>query len=195
MASQTTYDLSQVHSALGMKEGNALPSVDGGAMVQTIVVGDMSKTFGAQQFEGRGYCTAIGAATAAQEAACDLLSLSAGGVVLERIDLRCEDSFGNPASQCGFQVLPAKTPLDTVFGAVLVFNVGGVPVQSFPEGGAIIVGGTRALINLNAIGQKTFENFGWFIPSGGVFRTLGPINHNLWLTMQWRELPQAPGSK
>jgi len=194
MASQTTFDLSQIQRALGMKTGVSLPAMEAGKLVQTMVVGDMSKSFAAEQFEARGFATGFASFHATQFSFAQIIANAPGGIVIERVDIKANDPLNVPIDQIGIRTGFPTGLLGPIDG--ITFNVGGAPLSSKVTGGNHPVRPTEAIVALDAIGHKTFENFSWFIPSGSAFEVgTRQVNEVVIVNMQWREIPQAPGSQ
>lgn len=187
----TTYDLSRIQRALGAKSSYAQPFFANEFLYPMLVVGDMSRSFGPEQFEARAYANMGGNAGPLEEPVTALTSVSPGGIVIERVDIASETS-GVPDSSVRFDLDVPRSLLGEF--APFIFQVGGVPVTSLPVGGRQLTQGlVRALVQLDDFGQKTFENFQWFIPSGSTFYVIGDPDSLLSVSVQWREIPQAPG--
>jgi len=197
---QTTYDLSQVHASLGMRGQRALPDVDPTRLDQVIVVGDMSESFGAQAFEARAISSIRVFDIPLFHAIAQLFSSAAGGIVVERVDITAND--GTTGAPRGAVAMRVGVPTATVSPSPTnIQQVGGAPAVSRVVGANILGGGslpanTFVLVILDDLGQKTWENFGWFIAPGLAFE-VAVINlvTQLTATVQWREIPQAPGSQ
>jgi len=188
MTQPTSLDTSAALRSIGVNRGTDLPALQTG-LQQVIVMSDLSKNFAQQQFEARGFATAVIAASVPNLSICQLIVNSPGGVVIERIDIFSEDAVPVPALRCGFQTGQRQTFIGPTNAQVI--DVGGVATRSILEQGHILIPGTIAIIELTD-GFKTFENFGWFIPSGSVMRVQTAIPDTaLTCTIQWRELPQA----
>ena len=194
MANQTTFDLSQIQRALGIKTGVSLPSMESGELVQTMVVGDMSKSFAAEQFEARGFSTGIAVNNLLNQSYIQIIANAAGGIVIERVNIKGESALGAPIARCGIRVgfptiLTTPQPGNT-------FNVGGSPISSAVIGGHFPVLPVVARVDLDSLGTKTYENFSWFIASGSAFEiTSHQLDTVMIANIQWREIPQAPGSQ
>jgi len=194
MPSQTTFDLSQIQRALGMRTGVSLPAMEAGKLVQTMVVGDMSRSFAAEQFEARGFSTGIGINDPLNQSCAQIIANAAGGIVIERVDIQATDGLNVPRERCGIRVGFPTTLTAPVDG--ITFNVGGSPVSSIVIGGSFLVLSPNCRVQLDARGLKTFENFSWFIASGSAFEVSSlQFDTVMVVNIQWREIPQAPGSQ
>jgi len=198
---KTTYDLSQVHASLGMRGQRALPNVDPTRLDQVIVVGDMSQSFGAQAFEARAIASITKFTLPAVYGIAQVFSQAPGGIVVERVDLfAIRQPGGAPARSLDMRV---GVPTDTVSEqpTANIQNVGGSAIVSRVVAADILGGGSlpantfvRAI--LDDSGLKTFENFGWFIQGGQVFEVAANNDDaDIQVNVQWREIPQAPGSQ
>jgi len=191
---KTSFSLSRVQRALGIRTGVELPSVETEQLSQTIIVGDMSKSFASEQFEARGFSSAKQGLIVDQFSVCELASLASGGIVVERIDVFSEVFLGGIPDDFGLRIAPPIESWDTGPFVDNIEIVGGGPLTSTVRHGAVIAAATTQLIRLNLEGQKTFENFGWFIPSGSALscRTIDTFKI-IHVTFQWREISQGAG--
>lgn len=197
---KTTYDLSAVHSSLGVKGQQSLPNIDPLQLDQVIVVGDVSSSFGAQRFESRGISSIRVFDIPNFHAIAQLFSSAAGGIVVERVDISAVD--GTSGAPRGAVAMRVGVPTETVTPSPTnIQQVGGAPAVSRVVAANILGGGslpanTFVLVILDDLGQKTWENFGWFIPPGLVFE-VAVVNlvTQLTATVQWREIPQSAGSQ
>jgi len=188
MTQPTSFDTSAALRSIGVNRGTDLPALAPNIQ-QTVVMSDLSTNFAAQQFEARGFGTVFLGGVVAQFSVAQLIVNSAGGVVIERIDIFSDDGAGAPRALARMQAGPRTTLLLPT--SPVVVNVGGIPVRSVLEQGHLVASGSSTVISLNA-GFKTFENFGWFIPSGSAMRvSTDLVLSDLTVTFQWRELPQA----
>ncbi len=198
----TTFDMSRIQNALGAKSGASQPSFANEVLFPLLVVGDMSDSFGAQKYEARAFADFSFNATPfpAERAVMRLTALSPGGIVIERVDVTAHDG-GAPSTPDILAEMFVTTVVQPAINntgttPVVIINVGGVPVRSFGVSGSFIGGPVSASFDLDAFGQKTYENFGWFVPSGAFFQMqAGPAGGVLHVQVQWREIPQAAGGQ
>lgn len=194
--SATTFDLSAVYRALGVRSPNTNVILDTERLTPTIQIADMSRSFAPEAFESRAVSTIVGANVAAEFTICQINSIAPGGIVIERVDLRAATSALVALPQTSMQIGAPLTLNNIITPTIL--NVGGSPVTSTVQAGSLgAVPGTTIFVNLDpANGLKTFENFGWFIPSASSFRLVAlGLNEFQWLQVQWREIPQARGQQ
>jgi len=186
----TTFDLSRVQRALGAKSGFAQPFFANEFLYPLLVVGDMSRSFGPEQFERRGVVSNNAVSTVPNPGVAQLIAIAPGGIVIETVNFFST----NPLTIAFCSV---QTPPRTVLNPQTpdVFNVGGDPVQSISTGGdtATVIAGAQ--FHLDADAQKTIDELGWFVPTGSAFEVLCSLAfpEELLVTVQWREIPQAPG--
>jgi len=193
MTSPTSFDTRVLQRSLGVRDGPDLPGLDMNRLDPVIIVGDVSKNFAAQQFEARAFGQSTIANIALEVSVVQLTVNAPGGAVIERVDIRAFDIALVPEESVGLRVgAPDGTLNNQVNGTA--FDVGGSPTNSFLEGGTRLLPGVLAQIFLDAVGQKTFENFGWFVPSGSSLQIVSEIDRLLFVNIQWREIPQAPGA-
>jgi len=192
VSSPTSFDTRVLQRSLGVRDGPDLPGLDMAALQPTILVGDTSKNFASQQFEARAFGTVTRANIALEVSVAQLVVNAPGGVVVERIDIQARDAVGVAEESVGLQVAPPSTLNNLVAG--IVQPVGGTPTESVLRGGTRLLPGVLSQIFLDAIGQKVFENFGWFVASGSTLNIVSEIDRLLFVTIQWREIPQAPGA-
>jgi len=189
VSAPSSFDTSAALRSLGVNRGADIPSINLGDLDQTILIADLSKSFAQQRFEARGFGTGIRVGIVGQFSVVQLNVNSPGGVVIERIDINPEDDPGGRS--VGMNVGDRITTLTSVVPAV-VAQVGGSPLTSTLEGGllAVPISPVATIIVLGA--QKTYENFGWFVPSGSSFFVqTSNTQIDLFVTLQWRELPQS----
>jgi len=82
---QSTYDLSAVFRALGVRTARAIPSIQDVGLVPVVQVGDFSSTFAAEVVESRGVVKGHSwTSPVGRWSAYYLQSLAPGGLVVER---------------------------------------------------------------------------------------------------------------
>jgi len=192
--STTTFDLSAAYRSLGVRSPNTNVKLNTELLTPTVQVADVSRSFAPEAFEARGVCTIVAGNVAAENSICQINSNAPGGIVIERVDIRGATAALAAVDQTTMEV-GAPLALNNIV-VPTILDVGGTPVRSTVEAGSLITILTT-FVNLEpASGLKTFENFGWFIPSASSFR-IGSllVNNFLWLQVQWREIPQARGQQ
>lgn len=197
---RTTFDLSAVQRALGMKVGVGLPSMQTESMAPVVVLADFSRSFAAEAFEARGVLGASQPSPpAGNRPVVELKAISNGGVVIEEVRVFNGIVAGAPGEAVRFENDESAISVGVVGPlAETIIDVGGEDVGS--EGRSFsVVGATTAgiPIQLNLSGLATVTNMGWFLPSGRVFRVSGEVNLTgvLSLSIQFREIPVHVGSE
>jgi len=187
MSAPSSFDTSAALRSLGVNRGADIPSINLGDLDQTIMIADLSRSFAQQRFEARGFGTGIRTGIAAEFSVVQLNVNAPGGAVIERIDINPEAVPGG--ASVGLNIGPRNT-LNNVLPGVIA-QVGGSPLNSTLEGGstlAVLLVATVIVVGA----EKTYEDFGWFVPSGSsFFVTTSNGNIDLFVTIQWRELPQS----
>lgn len=198
---RTTFDLSSVQRALGMKVGVGLPSMQTDSMMPVVLLADFSRSFAAEAFESRGV---LGSETLSGDVlnrpVIELKAISPGGVVIEEVRVFHGVLNGLASARVTFlnQVNPIAVPLAPIVDPENIIEIGGDPVTSVGRSFALVGEPSSAGIPviLDA-GSAAVTNMGWFLPSGRVFRingTLAPTS-TLAASIQFREIPVSVGSE
>jgi len=153
----------------------------------------MSKSFGSQQFESRGFGGGRVLGKALEFGRIELVANAPGGIVIEKI--YSQAGAAGFAGRFSFvEITDGPRAFDT-FALSSQIEVGGSPVRSVLSAGSSIAPGlNRLLFNNDLIGQFTFDDIAWFVPSGSAFNIEGPAFTEFQSNIMWRELPQAPGT-
>jgi len=165
VSAPTSFDTSAALRSLGVNRGADIPSINLGELDQTIIIADLSESFAQQRFEARGFGTGLRSGIAGEFSVVQLNVNSPGGAVIERIDINPDDVAGGRS--VGLNVGDRQTLNNAVPGVIA--QVGGSPLTSTLEGGSITPTITPLATIIVLGGQKTYDPFGWFIPSGSSF--------------------------
>jgi len=179
----TTFNLSKVQQALGVRSINTTPNLVTADLVQSITVADMSKSFASESFEARALGT-----TQLVSTAC-LHSLGIGGIVIERLRVVGPIPIAGPAFQLRLSIEDAidfPTPARKM-------DVGGQPTRSrWTDGG--LATKIDASITLDSQGRYDADVISWFIPAKfSLLMETFPLFADIFYEVQWREIPQSAG--
>jgi len=201
----TTFDLSQVYKSLGVRSPNTNVELDTSQLTPVIVMADMAQSFSPEQFQARGVSSIIGDFANDEFGTCELRSLGAGGIVIERLEVSTESDA--VAAEDQTQLFLGTTP-ETIVSPVVpeILQIGGENARSTVVGGHTVAGHTPIGVQVqfpivrNDISFGRFEiPFNWFIAPGQFFvvqNNAGPANAGtLTVNIQWREIPQARGQQ
>jgi len=185
----TTFNLSSVYTALGLRDARVIPNIEAGQLFPVISLGQFN-TFAPEVIESRGVVN-IGPfnVLAGQWLALDMLSVAEGGSIVEHT------SFSVP---CIFNLAPTKP----FFGGVEpVFSMGGGPLSNVLESSGIQVG---AFPQGSLLGGSQTQ--GQWADSAFVEQTWVPPGWHFWAVLlntgaataqvawRWREIPEGQGS-
>lgn len=184
----TTFNLSSVYTALGLRDARVIPNIEAGALVPIISLGEFN-TFAPEVVEARGMVThgpfnILGG----QWVGMLMLAVSEGGAIIERV------SVSSPAQ---LNLAPTRP----FFGAVsTVLSMGGGPLVNlleqtgiqlgpFPVGSAL--GGSDAGQQWN---DPTMLSQIW-VPPGWFFWVvlLNTGAATAAVSWRWREIPEGQG--
>jgi hypothetical protein len=194
---QSTYDLSAVLRALGVRTARAVPSIAATDLLPVVVVGDFSTTFAAEVVESRAVTPGTNwSSPAGFWSATYLHALSPGGIVVENFDF-------DPGN---------RGPIPNIFTCSLEPFTGTLD-QLFPIGGGSIASRSATIVNqplatlpdfAGALGPGlVWSNLihnpisdmveRWYVPPGKFIGTYqigqlgsGPV-------IRFREIPEAQG--
>lgn len=178
---RTSFDLSAVQRALGMKVGVSLPSMETASMIPTFLVGDMSSSFASEAFEARAVYALDGRAH-------EIQAIAPGGIVVERLRIT---GAANDLVTAG--IFTTKQIVDTANLARM--DVGGTPTSSriFNEPIAAAGAPFNTHFTLNAAGVYTPGQISWVVSSGSFLAF--NAGASVTLEIQWREIPISVGSE
>lgn len=178
---RTTFDLSAVQRALGMKVGVGLPSMGTDIMIPTVRLADFSKSFASEAFEARGVY-------ALNARAHEIQSIAPGGIVVERLRIT---GIANTLVTAG--VFPTKQIASAANLARM--DVGGTPTTSRVFNEPISAAGAPFGTHLSLAASGEYEvAVSWFVPSGS-FLAFNITLSTGTLEFQWREIPVHVGSE
>lgn len=195
---QSTYDLSSVFRALGIRTARAVPSLAAVELVPVVQVGDFSSTFAPEVIESRGITSGnLWSTPAGQWSGCYLQSLAPGGLVIETFEDRPSGAAPQPAFfQC--------SSLPWVGGTfVPIFTIGGGSVASRFN---FIIGQALPLPDFaGALGPGQFWDAAtgasplgrvldrWYVAPGQFVGTyiVGQVGASA--VIRFREIPEAQG--
>jgi len=178
---RTTFDLSAVQRALGMKVGVGLPSMQTEQMGPVVLLADFSKSFASEAFEARGVYALPGRAH-------EIQSIAPGGIVVERVRIT---GVANNVVTAGI-----FTTKQIVSVANLPrIDVGGSPTTSrvFNEPTSAPGAPFNTQLDLSAAGEYEVA-VSWFVTSGS-FLAFDITLSTGTLELQWREIPVHVGSE
>lgn len=196
MSAPSTFDLSALYSALGVRSKNALAKIDPGLLLPVIVMGNV-ETFAPAVIEARGVIGATEDQSAANNwAAYSMFSTAPGGAVVEQI------THGLSASQQLYflNVAPQRPFTGAVMSTNRVLSTGGRPLTSIveflkagiprPQGN--LLGGTQTQSETPELAAGIWVPPGWFFWIVFENTTAGVQTFNM--SFRWRELLEAQGA-
>lgn len=190
MSAPTTFNLSNVYTALGLRDKRVIPSLEPGRLVPVISLGTL-ETFAPQVVEARGIVNmGLFNILAGQWVGMSLFSNAEGGCIFEG------GTYSNP---CIWNLAPTRP----FFGAITTpFSVGGRPLASIVEQTGIIVGadprgGALGGSNTpgNFLGDSTALKDIWVPPGWFLWVTLfNTGGATAFASMRWREISEGQGA-
>ena len=212
---RSTFNLSRVYSALGVKSANVVPEVEPGKIVSTLSIGGVS-TFAPQTTEARGIVTSLSPATPYSSLSYNALAVHSraeGGIVIE--SLSCFDQGANTYFP-SIHIAAAVPPAILTWTVREALSCGGESLASvcFQSGVTASPGPTGdTQIGPDAITLQRFSlatadydgpmppDFfeGIYVPVGGALWVMvehlgGGNASQLKAAIRWREFPQGLGA-
>lgn len=185
----TTFNLSEVYRALGMRDPRVIPDVAPGMLVPVIILGTF-ESFAAEVIEARGFVNqGPFNILAGQWVGLSHQSTAPGGTIIE--ELSCSDgSTLNMAPAAPFGA-PAFFPFTTGGQPISsLFQVTGIQVGAAPNGFAL--GGT-ACNPLLASGARAIAATMWVPPGWWFWVILGAGTATAFANWRFREMPEQQG--
>ena len=196
MSSPTTYSLSSLYAALGVRAKNAFPSLKTDELTPVIVLGNI-ETFAPAVIEARGTIQAISDQCASnQYASYSLFAVSPGGLVVEGVD------HGPNLEQQLYtiNVAPQKPFTGAVMTNARVLSMGGRPLvsiveflkQKIPRPQGQLLGGSQSQAQAPVLDQGIWVPPGWYFWIVFENTTFGVQTFNM--SFRWRELLEPQGA-
>ncbi len=191
MSGASTYNLSNVFRALGIRDPRAIPTIAGAMLAPVVVLGTF-EAFAPQVIEARGYISAaLQNVLLGQSYAVSHQSTAPGGTIIENI-VTSDGATLNLA------------PVKPFTGSVVVpFTMGGQVISSIFEQSGIVVGPLPSGASLGGSNTDSlhyeaskFLGGNIWIPPSWFFWAMQPTtspNTNAWFAWRFREIPQSQG--
>lgn len=187
----TTFNLSSIYSALGLRDARVIPNIEGGQLVPVISLGEF-RSFAPEVVEARGlFNTGLFNILGGQWVGALMLSVAEGGSIIEQA------ASSNPVT---WNLAPARP---FTGGVVSPYSQGGAPLANlveltginlgaFPIGSGL--GGTNSSISGFIADPSVLEGIwvppGWFF--WAILENAGGATANV--SWRWREIPEGQGS-
>lgn len=187
-AAPTTFNLSQLYRALGVRDPRVIPNMEGGTLIPTVSLGEF-RSFAPEVIEARGFFNSSALnILGGQWVGIEHQSTAPGGTVIEAMG-SADNVTWNLAPIKPFAGAPIQ-PF-SIGGQVIqsLFEGTGINVGPFPTG--ISLGGTNT--NAPTLGAQTAIVADlWIPPSWWFWAIMGP-NPTAFVSWRFREVPESQG--
>lgn len=190
MSAPSTFSLSNVYRALGMRDARVIPNIEGGKLTPVISFGTF-ETFAPQVVEARGIANVgLFNVLAGQYAGLSLFSTAEGGAIIESAQASNPQTWNLSPNRPWFA------------GIISPLSMGGRPLSSVCESTGIVVGvpptgGATGGSNTPGgfIGDASQAMKDLWVPPGwffwvSLFNTGGAT---AFASIRWREIPEGQG--
>lgn len=188
-ARPTTFNLSDVYRALGLRDPRVLPSIKAGELTPIISLGEFN-TFAPEVIEARGFISqGFFNVLGGQWVGVFQQSTAPGGTVIE--ELNCGDGTTfNLAPQRPFTAAPALVLSTGGQPIISLFEVTGINIGPAPSGQAL--GGSASNPSI-ASGARAILGNVWVPPGWFWWVIMFGANPNAYAQWRFREMPEAQG--
>ena len=187
MSQQTTFNLTDLYRALGLRDQRVIPNVEGGQVVPIISLGEF-RSFAPEVIEARGFVNAGPFnILAGQQLALSMLSAAPGGTIIEVM---------SSSDLITWNIAPVKPFTGSL---VQPFSMGGQPLSNLFEVTGIVLGGIPTGSSLGGsntpaavFGSNILADV-WVAAGSYFWGIQNPPNPTSYFSWRYREIPTAQG--
>lgn len=192
MAEQTSFSLSRIYRALGVRTG-ILPPFDTEAFAPVAIVADFSRSYAPEQIEGRAVMLETTPSLAPHLYVNHLIEVrSAGGIIVEALEIETDQAN----AQCYFKRRQTR-PWTGISLNTQRVDVGGLSTRSDVEGAwNVVLLGTPSCVHASPLvvpTERMYVPAGWYFEWGS-YQPIAPVAHTLRYSIVWREIPEILGT-
>jgi len=191
VSSATTYDISSILRALGSRS-RQVPSLDAGALIPVVVMGDFSLTLASEVVEARGVVPGD-FLTQAAGSWCGFYvqSLSPGGLVVEYHDHLVTSAIWFRSDEVPWAGGSFTKAIFPTGGGSIQSRYNAISVEPDPPPNIPLLdgGATWSSAQTSLAGPLVR----WWVPAGSFFGLYNPSVNMLVPNIRFREIPEAQG--